>query len=34
MPTQDQVDKATDVAKGVVGVASVSNQLTAGTVNP
>jgi hyperosmotically inducible protein len=34
MPTQNQVDKATDVAKGVPGVISVNNQLTAGTVNP
>ncbi|WP_158905775.1 BON domain-containing protein [Burkholderia sp. L27(2015)] len=34
MPTQDQVDKTTDVAKGVPGVISVNNQLTAGTVNP
>jgi len=34
MPTQDQVDKAADVAKNVAGVSSVNNQLTAGTVNP
>jgi hyperosmotically inducible protein len=34
MPTQDQVDKAADVAKGVPGVSSVNNQLTAGIVNP
>jgi hyperosmotically inducible protein len=34
MPTQDQVDKAADIAKGVAGVSSVNNQLTAGTVNP
>jgi len=34
MPTQDQVDKAAEVAKGVPGVTSVNNQLTAGTTNP
>jgi hyperosmotically inducible protein len=32
--SQDQVDKAADVAKNVPGVISVNNQLTAGIVNP